>query len=39
MTNDAAAEPPSQSYAGILAGAPLDKKYQVEFSDFRVEKP
>ena len=32
-------QPPSQSYAGILAGAPLEKKYQVEFSDFRVVKP
>ena len=25
-----------QFHAGILAGAPLEKKYQVEFSDFRV---
>jgi hypothetical protein len=30
---------PSQSYAGILAGAPLDKRYRVEFSNFRVVKP
>ena len=32
-------QPPGQSHAGILAGAPLDKKYQVEFSHFRVVKP
>ena len=32
-------QPPNQSYAGILAGAPLDKKYQIEFSNFRVVKP
>ena len=34
-----AGQPPNQSHAGILAGAPLDKKYQVEFSNFRVVKP
>jgi hypothetical protein len=32
-------EPPSQSHAGILAGAPVDKRYRIEFSDFRVVKP
>jgi hypothetical protein len=31
--------PPKQSHAGIAAGAPLDKKYIVEFSNFRVRKP
>lgn len=44
MINDKAVgdftgEPPTQSYAGILAGAPVEKKYQVEFSDFRIVKP
>ena len=33
-----AGQPPNQSHAGILAGAPNEKKYQVEFSDFRVVK-
>ena len=32
-------EPPSHSHAGILAGAPLEKSYQVEFSRFRVVGP
>jgi hypothetical protein len=32
-------QPPLQSHAGIFAGAPLEKKYQVEFSEFRVVKP
>jgi hypothetical protein len=32
-------QPPSQSHAGILSGAPLDKKHQIEFSNFRVVKP
>jgi hypothetical protein len=32
-------QPPNQSYAGIMAGAPLEKKYRVEFSDFRVVRP
>jgi hypothetical protein len=31
-------QPPLQAHAGIFAGAPLEKKYQVEFSDFRVVK-
>lgn len=30
---------PKQSFAGITAGAPLDKKHVVEFSRFRVVKP
>ena len=30
---------PPRSYAGITAGAPLDKRYVVEFSNFRVLKP
>lgn len=34
-----AGQPPNQSHAGIFAGAPLEKKYQVEFSNFRVVKP
>jgi hypothetical protein len=34
-----AGQPPIQSHAGIFAGAPLEKKYQVEFSNFRVVKP
>lgn len=36
---DFTGRPPSQSHAGILAGAPAEKKYQVEFSDFRIVKP
>lgn len=32
-------QPPKQSHAGITAGAPLDKKYVVEFSNFRVLRP
>jgi hypothetical protein len=32
-------EPPTQSHAGITAGAPLDKKYVIEFSNFRVLRP
>ena len=36
---DFAGQPPSQSHAGILSGAPLDKKYQIEFSAFRVVRP
>ncbi len=36
---DFTAQPPNRSHAGILAGAPNEKKYQVEFSDFRVVKP
>ena len=32
-------EPPSRSFAGILAGAPLEKSYQVEFSHFQVVGP
>ena len=35
---DFSGQPSAQSHAGILAGAPLEKKYQVEFSDFRVVK-
>ena len=31
-------QPPRESYAGITAGAPLEKKYALEFSDFRVVK-
>lgn len=34
-----AGQPPQRSHAGIFAGAPLEKKYQVEFLDFRVLKP
>jgi len=32
-------QPPKESYAGINAGAPLDKKYIIEFSDFRAVRP
>ena len=32
-------QPPKESYAGITAGSPLDKKYVIEFSDFRVTRP
>lgn len=35
---DFSGQPSGQSHAGILAGAPLEKRYQVEFSDFRVVK-
>lgn len=29
-------QPPKESYAGLTAGAPLDKKYVIEFLRFRV---
>jgi hypothetical protein len=32
-------QPPKQAYAGITAGAPLEKKYVVEFFNFRVLRP
>jgi hypothetical protein len=32
-------QPPAQSHAGITAGAPLDKKYVIEFLNFRVLRP
>jgi hypothetical protein len=36
---DFVGQPPGQSHAGIISGAPLDKKYQIEFSVFRVVRP
>ncbi len=32
-------QPPRQSHAGITAGSPLDKRYVVEFTNFRVVRP
>lgn len=32
-------EPPRQSHAGITAGSPMDKRYVVEFTNFKVVRP
>jgi len=32
-------QPPRQSHAGITAGSPLDKRYVIEFSNFKVVRP